>query len=191
MTSLVLHPTDIAQWHALVAEAQAASEHRLDEALESYLVFLLMRFADQPQMVERIMALDYLKASGRTSPEQCDKLRDVGDQCLLFSGLFPHLADRRLVKISYYVNIGRSAYDQLAVLVDRKSEQLFASLAQAFVAVMDVLHTIRTLNGNPALTAIQASQLWADTGSRVAYDTLREHYQVEPFTLRAGLRHRS
>ena len=190
MKSLVLHPTDVSQWHALVDEAQAASEHRLDEALESYLVFLLMRFADQPQLVESIMALEYLKATGDTSPRQCDKLRDVGDQCLLFSGMFPHLAERRLVKVSYYVNLGRTAYDQLAALADRKSEQLYSRLAHAFVAVMDVLHAIRSLNGNPALTALQASELWADTGSRVAYATLRDHYQVEPFLPRSGFKYR-
>lgn len=190
MTSLVLHPTEVAQWHALVAEAQAACDQRLDETLESYLVFLLMRFADQPQLVERILAQEYLQASGGKSSEQCGKLRDVGDQCLLFSGMFPHLAERRLVKVSYYVNLGRSAYDQLAALVDRKSEQLYSSLARAFVAVMDVLHAIRSLNGNPALTALQASDLWADTGSRSAYAILRNHYQVEPFLPRAGIKYR-
>ncbi len=190
MTSLVLHPTDVAQWHALVEEAQVACDQQLDETLESYLVFLLMRFADQPQLVERIMARDYFEATGGNSTGQCGKLRDVGDQCLLFSGLFPQLAERRLVKVSYYVNLGRSAYDQLAVLVDRTSEQLYSSLARAFVAVMDVLHSIRSLNGNPALTALQASELWADTGSRVAYATLRNHYQVEPFLPRAGIKFR-
>ena len=190
MTSLVLHPTEVAQWHALVNEAQAACDQQLDEALESYLVFLLMRFADQPQLVERIMALDYIGATGGKSSTHCGKLRDMGDQCLLFSGLFPQLAERRLVKVSYYVNLGRSAYDQLAVLVDRKSEQLYSSLARAFVAVMDVLHAIRALNGNPALTVLQASELWADTGSRVAYATLRDHYQVEPFLPRSGFKYR-
>ena len=190
MTSLVLHPTDVAQWHALVGEAQAATERRLDETLESYLVFLLMRFADQPQMTERIMALDYLEAVAGETLGQRDKLRDVGDQCLLFSGLFPQIAERRRVKVSYFVRLGRSAYDQLAVLADRKSEQLYTSLAHAFVAVMDVLHAIRALNGTPALTALQASQLWADTGSRVAYATLRNHYQVEPFAQRSDFNKR-
>jgi len=189
MTSLVLHPTDVAQWHALVGEAQAACEQQLDEALESYLVFLLMRFADQPQLLERIMAIDYLKASAAETRQQCDKLRDVGDQCLLFSGLFPQLAEKRLVKVSYFVNLGRTAYDQLSVLVDRKSEQLYTSLAHAFVLVMDILHAIRALSGNPALTALQATELWADTGSRSAYATLRDHYQVEPFRPRGGFRY--
>ncbi len=181
MKSLVLEPTDIAQWRALVHEAEAASEQHLDESLESYLVFLLMRFAGQPQLAARIMALEYLRAQAAESGRQRDQLRDVGDQCLLFSGLFPQLAERRLVRVSYFVNLGRSAYDQLSALVDRHSERLYTGLAQAFVGIMDVLQAMRGLNGVPALSALQAAELWADTGSRSAYRTLREHYRLEPF----------
>ena len=45
MNKLILHPTDISQWHALVNEAQAATRLILNENTESYLVFLLMRFS--------------------------------------------------------------------------------------------------------------------------------------------------
>ena len=48
MKSLILHPTDIAQWYALVNEAQVASQLNLTENTESYLVFLLQRFSQTP-----------------------------------------------------------------------------------------------------------------------------------------------
>ena len=44
MRDLVLHPTDICQWHAIIGEAQGHSQVLLAEDTESYLVFLLMRF---------------------------------------------------------------------------------------------------------------------------------------------------
>ena len=53
MKSLVLQPTDTAQWHALVAEAQHACQHTLTETLESYLVFMLMRFTGRHDLVAR------------------------------------------------------------------------------------------------------------------------------------------
>lgn len=168
MKPLVLQPTDVAQWHALVAEAQAACQLSLDEVLESYLVFLLMRFAERPDLARRVMALEFLEAQ-RQDAHQADRLRDVGDHCLLFSGLFPQLAEARLVRVSYFVRIGRSAYDQLAVLLDRKRDQLYGRLADAFVAVMDVLHAMRGLGGEPVLRPLAAAELWADTGSRSAY----------------------
>lgn len=60
MKRLILHPTDISQWHALVNEAQAATRLILNEATESYLVFLLMRFTQNPKLIESIVALDFL-----------------------------------------------------------------------------------------------------------------------------------
>ena len=56
MSRLILEPTSQAQWQTLVHEAQTACDRNLDETLESYLVFLLMRFADKPECTARIMA---------------------------------------------------------------------------------------------------------------------------------------
>ena len=39
MNTLILHPTDMSQWHALVYEAQANTQIILPENSESYLVF--------------------------------------------------------------------------------------------------------------------------------------------------------
>jgi hypothetical protein len=172
MKPLVLQPTDLAQWHALVSEAQQACDLNLDEALESYLVFLLMRFADKPELARKIMALEFLEAQRRAS-QKTEMLRDVGDQCLLFSGLFPQIAEKRMVRVSYFVRIGRTAYDQLASLVDHQSELLYSGLAEAFVAVMDVLQAMRGLSGQPALQPLAAAELWADTGSVSARKALR------------------
>ena len=46
MSELYLQPTPVAQWHALVNEAQLGCDVELGEELESYLVFMLMRFSD-------------------------------------------------------------------------------------------------------------------------------------------------
>ncbi len=172
--SLVLHPTDVAQWHALISEAEAASPHRLDETQQSYLVFTLMRFCERPRFVERVMALDYLGALVADSRAQCDQLRDVGDQCLLFSGLFPEIAERRMVRVSYFINLGRSAYDQLSLRAGHQGERLYTHLARSFIIIMEVLHAVRALGGNPALTLPQAVDLWADTGSRSAFNRLAD-----------------
>ena len=107
MAELILEPTPQAQWQALVQEAQSACDRCLDETLESYLVFLLMRFASRPQCMARIMAEDYLNSQTLTGEQRAGMLREVGDHCLLFSGLFPQLAERRLVRVSYFVNIGQ------------------------------------------------------------------------------------
>jgi hypothetical protein len=189
MKSLVLQPTDVAQWHALVNEAQAACQCNLDEPLESYLVFLLMRFAERPDLAGRVMALEFLQAQQETG-QITMQLRDVGDQCLLFSGLFPQLAERRLVKVSYFVGIGRSAYDQLASLVDRRSDRLYGRLAEAFVAIMDVLQAMRGLSGEAVLQPLAAAELWADTGSQSALRSLSATTDSLPVSHHPHRKHR-
>jgi hypothetical protein len=169
MSQLILEPTAVAQWQMLVKEAQQACDLRIDETLESYLVFLLMRFATQPHCTARIMAEGFISSQDLQGAERIERLRDVGDHCLLFSGLFPHLAERRLVQISYYVDIGRSSYRQLSDVMDRGWARVYGNLSDAFVALMDVLHAMRGLGGEPLLTSIQAQELWQATGSRRCY----------------------
>ncbi|MEN8107343.1 MAG: hypothetical protein ABFS22_04980 [Pseudomonadota bacterium] len=174
MRQLILEPTPQAQWQTLVHEAQSACERELDETLESYLVFLLMRFTDKPHCVSRLMAEDYLNSQAATGGQRVEQLRDVGDHCLLFSGLFPQLAERRLVRVSYFVTLGRSSYQQLSDQLDRSWSTVYRSLSEAFVVLMDILHAMRSLDGHAALTPIQAMDLWSDTGSRRCYRQLAD-----------------
>ena len=169
MAELILEPTPQAQWQALVHEAQSACDRHLDETLENYLVFLLMRFADKPHCTARIMAADYLNSQTLPGEQRADKLRDVGDHCLLFSGLFPQLAERRLVRISYFVNIGRASYRQLSDGLDRGWSSVYSHLSEAFIVLVDILHAMRGLGGAAALTPLQAMDFWLETGSRRCY----------------------
>jgi len=102
-------------------------------------------------------------------------LRDVGDKCLIFSGLFPGIARKRLVPISYFVNIGRSAYLSLSEENTSNSlSSLFLQLHQSFVLLMDVLQSTREIN-NPetfSLDLLQAEELWRETNSKHAKQLL-------------------
>ena len=180
MPRLILEPTSQAQWQTLVHEAQSACDRELDETLESYLVFLLMRFTDKPHCVSRIMARDYLSSQALSGEQRVERLRDVGDHCLLFSGLFPQLAERRLVRISYFVSLGRSSYQQLSDLLDRSWSSVYGHLSEAFVVLMDILQAMRGLDGRPVLTPIQALDLWSDTGSRRCYEQVTADGRVTP-----------
>jgi hypothetical protein len=172
MSRLILEPTPLAQWQALVHEAQTACHRQLDESLESYLVFLLMRFSDRPYCTARIMAEDFLKSQSLRGEQRAGQLREVGDHCLLFSGLFPQLAERRLVPVSYFVTLGRGSYQQLSAVLDRGWSSVYSHLSEAFVVLMDILHAMRGLGGETVLTPIQAMDLWQDTGSRRCYEQM-------------------
>ncbi len=174
---------DAAQWQALVHDAEAAAGYALNEDTESYLVFMLMRFARRPRIAKHCLALSYLQALLQGGTPRHRGLRDVGDQCLLYTGLFPDYIRRRTVPVSYYVRLGRSAYAALSA--DRGGD-LFHKLSHAFIELMDVLLNIRALDeGRPCLDPLQAHELWLETGSRHAFRVARAATGAVPV---AGIR---
>ena len=172
MRKILDQPGNMSHWQALVVEAQDLCGIQLDEELESYLVFTLMRYLRRPEMAHRILALDFLEALQSSQQQRSQVLRDVGDQCLLVSGLFPRQAERRRVRVSYYIDLGRSAYQNLAESLS-KTAHLFAHLADEFIAAMDTLQAIRVLGQQESgLLPVEAYELWQDTASRQAYEQL-------------------
>jgi len=168
---LILEETEVAQWHALVRQAEQAYGCQLDETMESYLVFTLMRFMKDQDLATQAMALNYLRAHGLPKSLRLDQLRDIGDQCLLLTGLYPKRAEKRLVRVSYYVSMGRSAYHHLSEGVQQATAELYQQLSETFVMLMDLLQTISQFS-SPALQPIQSFELWSDTGSVKAFNQL-------------------
>lgn len=143
MSKLILYPTDTCQWHALVNEAQAATQLILNENTESYLVFLLKRFSESSQWVESLVALDFLEAMQASDRRQVELLRDVGDKSLLFSGLFPGLAARRHVRLEYFTEMGQAAYLTAAELQAAETGELYFQLSAQFTNMQSILQSMR------------------------------------------------
>lgn len=167
MKSLILHATSTAQWHTLLNEAQKHSSIYLKEDLECYLVFLLMRFAEQPALANSVLGLEFLNSCQTLAdPTRQYLLKDVGDKCLLFAGLFPRRAQRRRVKVSYFIKLGRTAYSTLSNY-QFPEEPLFTSLCEEFINLMDVLQAMR--EDSSAMDLLDSLELWHETGSKAAW----------------------
>ena len=175
MESLVLEPTSMAQWHSLVKEARQASSVSLSEELESYLIFLLMRFINHPEIANTLFALDFLQNIKQLKTENQNIIRNIGDKCLLYSGLFPGRAKRQHVEISYYVDLGRRSYFALSVSRQNILSPLFGSLSDHFIGLMDILHSMRNLDTHAYLiNLLEAEELWHTTKSEYAQKILKK-----------------
>ena len=164
----ILDSSELSSWHALVHEAEQDYGCQLDEAMQSYLVFTLMRFAKNQQLNSHALAIDYLNSHHLPDSLRSEQLRDIGDQCLLVSGLYPQSAEKRLVGATYYVDLGRSAYHHISTVTQQGIAELYQQLAESFILLMDLLQTIRQYSA-PALQPVAAMELWQKTGSRAAY----------------------
>ena len=143
MKRLILHPTEISQWHDLVNEAQASTRLMLNENTESYLVFLLMRFSQGSKLIESVIALDFLESKHNSRLRQVELLRDVGDKSLLFCGLFPGMAAKRHVSLDYFVDMGQAAYLTVGELQERKCADLYFQLSEQFLILRQILQAMR------------------------------------------------
>ena len=177
---LLVNSTTTSLWHQIIHEAEAACETPLKEEVESYLVFLMIRYTTRPEIAAHIMASDFLRGLELLPNQRQLVLQEVGDKCLLFSGLFPDMADKRMVKVSYFVNLGQSSYANLS----KSSNDLYGLLANQFVSLMDILQSMRQYSEqHPDLLPIQAYDLWMETGSKRALSILKSYTQATPINL--------
>ncbi len=176
----ILDSSEISQWHTLVREAERDYGCQLDEDMQSYLVFTLMRFAKNHQLNSRALALDYLTSHQLPNNLRNEQLRDIGDQCLLVSGLYPQSAEKRQVSAAYYIDLGRSAYHHISTVTQQGIAELYQHLAESFILLMDLLQTIRQYS-TPALQPLSAFELWDQTGSRAALQQVSDSgFPVHP-----------
>jgi hypothetical protein len=148
MSELILtDATRTALWHDLVRDAETRACRTLPEDVQSYLVFTLMRLTGDASLGARILALDFLQGCGHHGHRRTDELRDVGDRCLLLAGLYPEQAERRAVPLSYFCNLGSSAYEAVSEAIRNSARRLYEQLARSFRALVRILIEVRKLSG--------------------------------------------
>ena len=169
----ILGSSELAQWHSLVRDAELDYGCHLDESMQSYLVFTLMRFAKNQQLNSHALAIEYLNSHHLPDSLRSEQLRNIGDQCLLVSGLYPQSAEKRQVGVTYYVDLGRSAYHHISTVTQQGIAELYLQLSDSFILLMDLLQTIRQYS-TPAMQPIAAMDLWQKTGSRAALQQISD-----------------
>lgn len=182
MSSSLHLGTQTEDWKNLVSDAAASASIELNEDMESYLVFLLLRYLRRPDITSRVVSLDYLHAFLAMGARQKQQMQEVGDICLLYSGIYPQRARRKQVRISFFIRLGQTAYASLAEIHNNTIARLYEELAQQFVPLMETLHAMRNFSMKETLLEpLEAFELWQDTGSRKELERLQlEHASCLP-----------
>lgn len=174
-----VQPTATAEWYALVQSAREACGAPLEEPVEAYLVFMLMRFSERADLGQHALALDYLV--GLQDPaDRRKRLRDTGDECLIVCGLFPQRAQRKRVPVRYFVDLGRGAYETLADHGEASEVTPFDVLAARFITLMAVLQAMRPVDHPQSPSPLEAANMAEQTGSRAAWNRLHPNATLTP-----------
>lgn len=119
MTQLHLAPTQTALWVKLVQDASQKASVTLSEIQESYVVFMLMRFITKCDLFDKTLALAYLESTLETHRMREIMLSETADTALLLAGLFPGRTKRLNVTSSYFTDMSRLCFLDLALLCKR------------------------------------------------------------------------
>ncbi|MCR4306901.1 MAG: hypothetical protein NUV42_02930, partial [Candidatus Yonathbacteria bacterium] len=107
MGTILTSSKEVALWYILVNDAQYRIGCQLPTDIESYLVFLLMRYMRKREMAGSVLAIEFMEGLNSQGVEKKDTLKEIGDTCLLYAGLFPKRARRLRVPDDYFANLGR------------------------------------------------------------------------------------
>ena len=168
MSDCILEAHSTQLWHELVREAESRSGHALDEMVESYLVFTLMRYTRDAGLLGHVLALDFLESMDRPDRQASEELRDVGDRCLIVAGLYPQQATRRRVSVGYFRELGVAAYREAAERVRAGLGDLYRELSAAFARLVEVLARVRLTESAPLLELAHVAADVPDMQSREA-----------------------
>lgn len=145
MGAIFLQPSALSQWYALINEAETQCRCHMNEEVESYLVYLLMRFSREVTWASEVIGLDFLHALELHGKRSADLLKEVGDKSLLFCGLFPGVAKKRHISLNYFEDVGKCAYWQVGNLETQQTGVLFYALCREFESLRKVLDATRHL----------------------------------------------
>ena len=140
------------EWHNLLIEAQEKSGHTLIEPVEHYVLITLDAYTAQLKLATSALAIEFLENVHVNHVRDFQKLRSVGDQCLILAGLFPERAKRKNVSAEYFRNLGENAYYVLsfANTFPKYDHSLFYQLFENFSDLIRILKSMRL--GSTAFT---------------------------------------
>ena len=185
---------EVAGWRALLTEAQHVARVYLAPGVEDYLLRLLYQAVGQAvgQAGDNIGtdAQALVERMARWRATATHELLAVGDESLIFAGLFPEQAIRKGIPITYFVQVGVNAYREFAATQREAAGITYTTLANQFVDLLDVLHTLRELQQDtPCIDPLNAYQLWHEVGSSHAWQVLRQFTSASPSLHPTNARH--
>jgi hypothetical protein len=173
--TLVVQPQ--AYFHELVTGALGKQHLNVQPETEFYLVNLLNQFMAADRLREEPLALMVKEALEAPSSENQKQLfRQVGDESLYVAGFFQDSLNRKLVDIDYYIEMGGTAYRQVAARVEENPQRsLYEELANKFASFVEVLADVsdRTTPRNEK-DLLRLYEVWVTTRSERAAKALQE-----------------
>ncbi|MCI0572024.1 MAG: hypothetical protein L0Y66_14820 [Myxococcaceae bacterium] len=164
-------------FRTLLTEVSGHQQLQLGEGTEFYVANLLSEFAAADKLFareeggkacEEPLAVLYHRAQQAERDERIRMLRRLGDVSLYTVGFFAEALRERVVGPDYYIQMGGTAYGQVAELTPLSGfSGVYRELHDKFRSLVEVLEEIaaRGLVQHGASGALRVYESWVRTGS--------------------------
>ncbi len=170
-----------AYFRDLIVQAMEQERVEIQPETELYLVNLLKQFISTDnlfvrtgdgQVVDQPLTFKLKEAIEEETPRTKSLLfRHLGDFSLYVAGYFQESLSRKLVDVDYYIDVGVTAYQQVAVTVEEKPLQnMYRELGIKFPNLVDVLGVVSMQTRTPSneTELLKVVESWKRTGSENA-----------------------
>ena len=166
-----------AYFYELISAALFHQNVKAKPETEFYLVNLMNGFIAADKLRQEPLALMVKEALEH--PEisaQRSLLREIGDVSLYVAGFFQDSLARKLVDVDYYIDMGGTAYQQVAVRADETLQRtVYEELAAKFGSFVDVIAEVSDKTTQKSeKNLLRMYDLWVKTRSERAAKALQE-----------------
>jgi hypothetical protein len=173
---LFVHPSEY--FKAAVSGAVVNLRLQVSDQAQQYIVQLLGHFISMENFYpvdgegkpaetltqQLAIALEEVKTEQRAL-----RLRQMGDYSLYVAGFFANSLNRKLVDVDYYIGMGGAAYENAALLQEKKTKaDLLLELGRKFPLFVEILSQISDETGfkpDNHIDLLRVYELWLKTGS--------------------------
>jgi hypothetical protein len=196
--SLTLVTQPQAYFHELLTEALGQQQVRVQPETEMYLVNLLNQFMSTDRLYARDSEghlkeepLAFMVRDALEQPQpgaQRILFRQVGDVSLYTAGFFQDSLTRKHVDLDYYIDMGGTAYKQVAARADEEIfRALYEELASKFADFVGVLAQVSDKTTQTSeKDLLRLYELWVRTKSERAAKALQAAGILPNDTIKKG-----
>jgi hypothetical protein len=143
------------------------------QSTEFYLVGLLGEFT-KARITDEPLSLKLVGTRAADGAERVRALKEVGDTTLYVTGFFADSLERKLVGVDYYMDLGKTAYRELAQRLATSSVgEVYEELSGKFPRFVDVLAEVRSHTSYLGQDVVRLYEEWLRTRSDWVEQRLR------------------
>jgi len=179
------------EFYEIVSEKEKAAEIDLSDYSKLYLLNLLKGLVEKNDFFYKELIGDdalgeaYMRALTLELLTKVQKIKAVGDLCLIYSGLFPDRLNKKLVDIDYFIKLGKLSFYTLHKIYTNMNsisdlKNLYLSVYTDFVKIVAVLIEIaKSFKLIDETNLLKVYERWQKTKIKGLYEILK-HNNIFP-----------